>query len=108
MDLKLFVLAVFAIAVVTVGVLQWLKGLWKKMPSQFAAALLPVICLGLGWAVGPEVSPAFGMWLLLGGLAWAIGQLCYELIVQSIPALVQTAVSKAEGAIDAAQVPKTP
>ena len=100
MDLKLFALLVFAIAVVTVGILQWLKGLWKTVPSLLLGLLLPVVCIGLGLLVGSVVSPVFGLWLLLGGLAWAVGQLCYELIVQSVPQLVGGLIKKVEDKVD--------
>jgi hypothetical protein len=108
MDLKLFVLLVFGITVVVVGILQWLKGLWKTVPSWLPAALLPILTLALGWVVAPVVTAVLGLRLLMGGLSWALGQLCYEIIVQSIPALVQGAIDKAEGKTPAPDAPVAP
>ena len=97
MDIKLFVLVMFAIVVSAVGIIQWIKGVWKGMPSLVASVFLPVLSLSLALVAVVSFGWAFLLFLLLGGLAWAVAQLCYEIIVQSVPQVVQGLASKVEG-----------
>ncbi len=97
MDIKLFVVMMFAIVVGTVGIIQWIKGIWKDMPSLVSAIFLPVLSMALALAAVWSFKWPFALFLLLGGLAWAVAQLCYEIIVQSVPQVVQSLVAKAEG-----------
>jgi hypothetical protein len=96
MDIKLFVVMMFAIVVGVVGIIQWIKGIWKDMPSLVSAIFLPVLSLALALAAVWAFKWPFALFLLLGGLAWAVAQLCYEIIVQSVPQVVQSLVAKAE------------
>ena len=98
MDIKLFVVMMFAIVVGVVGIIQWIKGIWKDMPSLVSAIFLPVLSMALALAAVWSFKWPFALFLLLGGLAWAVAQLCYEIIVQSVPQVVQSLVAKAEGA----------
>jgi len=99
-NLSLVALAIFAIAVMVVGIMEWIKGWWKKIPQWFPSVASPVFCLILGQVVAPLV--------LLGSLTWvwgivlslmglAVTELCYQIIVQSIPQIVAGAVSKVSG-----------
>ena len=97
MDIKLFVVMMFAIVVGVVGIIQWIKGIWKDMPSLVSAIFLPVLSMALALAAVWSFKWPFALFLLLGGLAWAVAQLCYEIIVQSVPQVVQSLVAKAEG-----------
>jgi hypothetical protein len=63
-----------------------------------SAIFLPVLSLALALAAVWAFKWPFALFLLLGGLAWAVAQLCYEIIVQSVPQVVQALVAKAEGA----------
>ena len=96
MDIKLFVVMMFAIVVGVVGIIQWIKGIWKDMPSLVSAIFLPVLSMALALAAVWSFKWPFALFLLLGGLAWAVAQLCYEIIVQSVPQVVQSLVAKVD------------
>jgi hypothetical protein len=90
--MKIEWVAALAIAVIVVGLIQWVKGIVKaKVPTWFWALVSIVACIVLGFLVGgtqdPEIS--LGAMILLAGLAAAFSQLGYEVIVQGVPALVQ-------------------
>jgi hypothetical protein len=91
LNLSLIALAIFAIAIMTVGVLEWVKGWWKKIPSWFPSVGSPVLCLILGQVVAPLVllGVLTYVWgVVLSLMALAVTELCYQLIVQSIPQVV--------------------
>ena len=97
-NLSLIAVAIFAIAVMTVGLIEWVKGWWKRIPQWFPSVASPVLCLVLGQVTAPLV-------LLLGTLTWvwgivlslmglAVTELCYQMIVQSVPQILQGAIQK--------------
>lgn len=70
-------------AVIVVGVVQWAKGLFPKVPSKLWSIVLPVVSAGAGFAYSFKTGViADGVWTSLG--IWAIAQLGYELIVQTV------------------------
>jgi hypothetical protein len=114
MNLSLVVLAIFAIAVMTVGLIEWVKGWWKKIPQWFPSVASPVFCLVLGQVVAPLVLDAnhitilWGVILSLMGLA--VTEFCYQIIIQSIPQVVQGLIQSIAPAPPAPQpvAPKPP
>lgn len=108
MNIGNVVLAVVAIAVMVVGVIEWFKGWWKKIPSWFPSVASPVFCLVLGQVVAPLVLLGTLTWLwgiVLGLMGLAVTELCYQILVQSIPQVVQAVLSNAVGS---AVPPKPP
>ena len=97
MNLSLVALAIVSIAVMTVGLIEWVKGWWKKIPQWFPSVASPVFCLILGQVVAPLVllgtlTYVWGIVLSLMGLA--VTELCYQLIVQSVPQVLQGVIQK--------------
>jgi hypothetical protein len=80
-----------AIAVGVVGLIQWVKGLLKTVPTWIWAVISVVACVIFAFLIGATEAPAIsiGEMIILALLAIAISQLGYEVIVQGIPALVQ-------------------
>ena len=75
---------IILIAIAIVGIVQWLKGAVKKAPSWIWAAASVLLCGGL------SAAAAFvGPWVLYAAVALSFAQLCYEIIVQGIPAIVK-------------------
>ncbi len=69
-------------AVIVSGIIQWAKSLaktvfTKEIPSWVWVVILPVISFGSAVSVGGQV-----LWNTLG--IWAIAQVGYETIIQSI------------------------
>lgn len=76
---------VLAIAVAVVGLIQWFKGLLKKVPSWVWAIMSVVGCFAVA-AVVFYLPP----WVLLGLVALAVSQLGYEVIVKFIMSKIDT------------------
>lgn len=70
---------VVSVAVAVVGLLQWFKGLFSKLPGWVWALASAVGCMGVAAAVF-YLPP----WVLMGLVALAVAQLGYETIVQFI------------------------
>jgi hypothetical protein len=90
--MKIEWIAALAIAVIVVGLIQWVKGLVKSTVPKWLWALVSILsCILLGFLIGGTEDPtiSLGSIILLAGLAAAFSQLGYEVIVQGIPALVQ-------------------
>ena len=88
-----------AIAIGVVGVIQWLKGVWKTAPAVLWAVVSPVACFLLAlffWFTG---NLDFAEMMVLGILAVAIAQLAYEVIVQGVPGLVAAVMKMIERTI---------
>lgn len=83
---ELIVLGTWAAgAVIVVGVIEWMKGLFKKwtIPTKVWSVFLPVVSLGASWAscnMSGDFSPLY--WNAAG--VWGVSQLAYTLIVQSV------------------------
>lgn len=109
MNLSMLILAVIGIAVMVVGSIEWLKGAWKaifkvELAGWVPSVLPPLLCLVFAWITSPLVGLA-GLWFLaVALLALAVTELCYQLIVQSIPQAVAGAISGLTGQTP----PKTP
>jgi hypothetical protein len=88
-----------AIAIIVVGVIQYLKGIAKNWPSWVWATINAAGCLGVALAECLSGSCNLGSAIILGGLAIAISQLAYEVIVQGVPQLVQAVLSSVGGGI---------
>lgn len=76
---------ILAIAVAVVGIIQWFKGLFSKLPTWVWAVASAVGCLGVA-AVTIYLPP----WVLLGLVALAVSQLGYETIVKLILAKIDS------------------
>lgn len=109
MNLSLVALAILAIAVMTTGLIEHTKGWWKKMPGWFPSATSPVLNLLLGQLVAPLVLvgvPLQWAWgIAIGLLGLAVTEFCYQLIIQSIPQILQGAIAKV---VPPAEPPKAP
>ncbi len=106
MNIGNVVLSIVAIAVMVVGVIEWFKGWWKKIPQWFPSVASPVFCLVLGQVVAPLVLLGTLTWvwgIVLSLMGLAVTELCYQIIVQSIPQVLQGVLSNISG-----QPPKTP
>jgi len=77
---------VVEIAVAVVGIIQWFKGLFAKLPTWVWAVASAVGCLGLA-AVTFYLPP----WVLLGLVALALAQLGYEAILKLILSKIPSA-----------------
>jgi len=77
---------VIEIAIAVVGLIEWVKGFFKKAPTWVWAIAAVVGCLGAA-AVAFYLPP----WVLLGIVALAIATLGYELIVQFIKSKIPVA-----------------
>lgn len=110
MNLSLVIVAVIGIAIMVVGLLEWLKGWWKKIPTWIPSALSPILCLVLGQMAAPLVLTGL-LWLwgiALALLALAVTELCYQLIVQSIPQTIAGLISTVVPPGTAAPSPPAP
>lgn len=65
------------VAVTALGLIQWLKGLFKQAPTWVWGVGLPPLCALLA------VAPPF---VLIAGLAVAVAQLGYENVVKVVMA----------------------
>ncbi len=79
---------IILIAIAAVGIVQWLKGAFKKAPTWIWAIASALLCIGLA-AASTYISP----WILYAAVALSFAQLCYEIIVQGIPELVKRMIS---------------
>jgi hypothetical protein len=70
------------IAVAAVGITEWLKGFFKAAPTWVWGVVGIVLCFGIG-ILALCVSPI----MLYAADAVAFMQLCYSLIVQTVPAI---------------------
>jgi len=77
---------IISIAVAVVGIIQWFKGMFAKLPTWVWAVASAVGCLGIAAAVMYLPS-----WVLLGLVALAVSQLGYETIVQFIKSKIPSA-----------------
>jgi hypothetical protein len=97
-NISLVVLAIVAIAVMVVGLIEWVKGWWKRIPAWFPSVASPVYCLVLGQVVAPLVLVGTLTWvwgIVLSLMGLAVTELCYQVIVQSIPQLLSNLVAQA-------------
>ena len=92
--MKLDWLFILAIAIVTIGALQWAKSLLKQLPpepgketipSWVWAIAMPVLAVGLSLLF--SASPSWVSW---GALAFALAQLGYENIVKLVQRKIDT------------------
>ncbi len=110
MNIGYIVIAVSAVAVMVVGITEWMKGwpLWfdavknpegPPFPSWIPSVLSPVANLAFGQLMAPLLLPGhFILWgIVLGLLGLAMTELCYQLIVQSIQQVLSGLVSQASG-----------
>ena len=77
---------ILEIAVAVVGLIQWFKGLFSKLPTWVWAVASAVGCMGVS-AVVIYLPP----WVLMGLVALAVSQLGYETIVQFIKSKIPSA-----------------
>lgn len=93
--MKLDWLFVIAVAIVTVGAIQWIKSLLKQLPPDAGKEVIP----SWVWAVAMPVI-AVGMallfsatppWVTWGALAFALAQLGYDNIVKLVQKRIDTA-----------------
>ena len=77
---------VISVAVAVVGLIQWFKGLFAKLPSWVWAIASALGCMGVA-AVVFYLPP----WVLMGLVALAVAQLGYETIVQFIKSKIPVA-----------------
>jgi len=83
-----------ALAIIVVGVIQYLKLFFpKETNTKVWAVINVVVCFGVAVAIWRASSGGLVDAILLGGLALAISQLAYEVIVQGVPSLVQAVLS---------------
>jgi len=98
MNLSLIALAIFAIAIMVVGLLEHTKGWWKNIPAWFPSVASPVLNLALGQLVAPlvlvGVAASWAWGIVIGLLALAVTEFCYQLIIQSIPQVLSGLVAK--------------
>lgn len=75
----------FVIALCASGVIQWLKGLWRKAaPSWVWSLLLPTLCVLLAFAWLP-----WPLALAAALLAMVVAQLGYDVLLQALIAWVR-------------------
>lgn len=105
-------LAILAIAVMVVGLIEWAKG-WPHwydatknpkgpvFPGWIPSVASPVLCLLFGQLVAPLVLGSLALlWLwgiVLGLLGLAVTELCYQILVQSIPQVIQAVLTNVVG-----------
>lgn len=69
-------------AVITVGLIQWIKavfmsGFKRELPGWLLVLVMPIVSLAVGFASGEQ-----GLWTALG--IWAVAQVGYEGILKGI------------------------
>jgi hypothetical protein len=113
-DTGLAVLFVFAITVMMIGLIEWIKAGWRTLfkvdvPGWLPWVLSPIGCLIFAAIAGP-LAGFTGWWFaVLGFLALAITEVGYQTIVSGLQAVVQSVVNRAEQSVaDATTPPKTP
>ena len=67
------------IAFCVIGIIQYLKGVLCNIPTKVWAILQPLLCVLLAfvWVILPN-------WIFTGILAFALSQIGYETIIQTI------------------------
>ncbi len=70
-------------AVIVVGVIQWAKGAIPMAPAWTWTILLPLVSLGAATASAVQAEKMTGLFWDAAGI-WAISQLGYEIIIQTI------------------------
>ncbi len=70
-------------AVIVVGIIQWIKGLAPQAKPSTWSIILPVISFLAAVAFGFKSNTLSGVLWDTAGI-WAISQLGYEIIVQSV------------------------
>jgi hypothetical protein len=85
------VLVIVLVAFAVLGVVQHLKGLFKKAPTWVWAvsAFALYFIFAAGYVFLPAVVVVF---LTIGVLAWAVGQLGYELLWQTLIGWIRNAL----------------
>jgi hypothetical protein len=73
------------VALIAVGALEWLKGFIPNAPAWVWRVLLAMACIGGGAVYGGGI---FDM-LPRGGLALAVGQMAYPLLVKIPKAIIK-------------------
>ena len=96
MNIGNFLLLMAIIMVATVGLVQWLKGLLKVVPSWVWSIAAVLLSFGLAFIGGITMDFKIGICALLGAISLALSQLCYEIIIQAIPHIAQKALDKLE------------
>lgn len=98
MNLQLVVLAIFAIAIASVYIIQWAKSPFPKADSFIWWILSPVLNMGLAFVTVlgiPLGVPLLGF-LILGALSWAVSQAGYEIFVQHVPRIMESYADRLE------------
>lgn len=73
-----------AYSVTVVGVLEYLKGFFKPLPTWVSRGLLLPVCAGVAWAAGGDVFQ-----VATNGLALvAISQIGYPVLIQLPSAMI--------------------
>lgn len=70
---------VLAAAFAAIGIIEYIKGFFKKADSKIWRALQPVLCIAFA-AVG-ALLPA---WVMTGILALALSQVGYEVMIETV------------------------
>jgi hypothetical protein len=95
-----------AVAIIVVGIIQYLKGLFPKETKSWVWATVNAAgCLGVALAEWLSKTTDLGSAIILGGLAIAISQLAYEVIVQGVPNLVSAVLQSVAGSVPAVAPP---
>ena len=100
-----------AIAVIVVGVIQYLKLFFpKETNTKVWAGINIVLCFGIAAAIWQASSGSVSLVeaIILGGLALAISQLAYEVIVQGVPNLVSAVLQSVAGVAKPLPAPEPP
>jgi hypothetical protein len=91
------------IAIAAVGLTEWVKGFFKLAPTWVWGVVGIALCFGVG-ALAVWVAPI----MLYAAVAAALMQLCYVLIVQSVPAIFKGIVARLAPVVkDGAATPPT-
>lgn len=103
MNLRMAALAVFAISIMVVGIIEWVKAGWRKIfgtdcPSWLPWVLSPVGCVAFAAIAGPLAGFSGWWFAVLGFLALAVTEIGYQTIVQGLQNVVQAAANMAENA----------
>ncbi len=90
---------VLVIALIASGLIQWLKGFFKRAPTWAWGLMLPVLCLAIAAVVQPWP------WLLLAGLlGMVLAQLGWDTLLRGLLAWV----ARLQGPEIAASQPTAP
>lgn len=101
MNLHFVILAIVAIAIASVYILQWLKNGPFKIPSVVAWILSPILNMALALAavVGIDLGIPFLGFLILGAMGWALSQAAYEVLLKHVPVILENYASTLESKV---------